>query len=42
MKEYFNIIRQVLQETRKKGEGTYYEAHHIIPQSFKKNLQQFY
>jgi hypothetical protein len=30
------IVRQILQEGRKKNEGTYYEAHHIIPQSFGK------
>lgn len=36
MKEYFKIIRQILQEGRKKGEGIYYEAHHIVPQSFGK------
>lgn len=36
MKGYFKLIREVLQEDRKKGEGVYYEAHHIIPQSFEK------
>jgi hypothetical protein len=36
MEQYFKIVRQILQEGRKKNEGTYYEAHHIIPQSFGK------
>ena len=36
MEQYFKIIRQVLQEGREKGQGTYYEAHHIIPKSFNK------
>ena len=36
MEQYFRIIRQILQENRKKNEGVYYEAHHIIPQSFGK------
>ena len=36
MKEYFKLIRQALREERAKGEGTYYEAHHIVPQSFNK------
>jgi hypothetical protein len=36
MEQYFRIIRQILQEDRKKNEGVYYEAHHIIPQSFGK------
>lgn len=36
MKQYFKLIRQILQEDRKKNEGIYYEAHHIIPQSFGK------
>jgi len=36
MEQYFKIIRQALQEGRKKGQGTYYEAHHIIPKSFNK------
>ncbi len=36
MEQYFKIIRQILQEGRKKNEGIYYEAHHIIPQSFGK------
>ena len=35
MHEYFKIIRQALSEKREKGE-VYYEAHHIIPKSFKK------
>ncbi len=36
MKQYFKLVRQILQEGRKKNEGIYYEAHHIIPQSFGK------
>jgi hypothetical protein len=36
MEEYFKIIRQVIKEGRKKGQGTYYEAHHIVPKSFDK------
>lgn len=36
MEQYFRIIRQILQENRNKNEGVYYEAHHIIPQSFGK------
>lgn len=36
MRKYFSIIRQALQEGRKKNEGVYYEAHHIIPRSFGK------
>lgn len=36
MKEYFKVIRQALKESREKREGTYYEAHHIIPKSFDK------
>ena len=36
MDEYFKLIRQVLQESRSKGEGVYYEAHHIVPKSFSK------
>ena len=35
LKEYFQIIRKALSENRVKGE-VYYEAHHIIPKSFKK------
>lgn len=35
LKNYFSLIRTALQEGRQKG-GVYYEAHHIIPQSFKK------
>jgi len=34
LKEYFQIIRQALSENRVKNQGTYYEAHHIIPKSF--------
>lgn len=36
MNKYFRLIRTVLRENRIKGEGIYYEAHHIIPQSFNK------
>ena len=36
MKEYFKLVRQALKEERVKGEGIYYEAHHIVPQSFNK------
>ena len=36
MEQYFKLIRQVLEEGRDKGQGTYYEAHHIIPKSFGK------
>lgn len=36
MQKYFKLLRQVLAENRKKGEGTYYEAHHIVPKSFNK------
>ena len=35
LKEYFQIIQKALSENRVKGE-IYYEAHHIIPKSFKK------
>ena len=35
LKEYFQIIRKALSENRVKGE-IYYEAHHIVPRSFKK------
>lgn len=35
LKEYFQIIRKALSENRVKGE-IYYEAHHIVPKSFKK------
>jgi len=35
LKEYFQIIRKALSESRVKGE-VYYEAHHIVPKSFKK------
>ena len=34
LKSYFQIIRQALSENRKKGKGVYYEAHHIVPESF--------
>jgi hypothetical protein len=36
LKEYFKIIRKALSENRIKGNGIYYESHHIIPRSFKK------
>lgn len=36
MNEYFKLIRQALGESREKGKGNYYEAHHIIPKSFNK------
>lgn len=36
LKEYFKIIRQALSENRAKNQGTYYEAHHIVPKSFGK------
>ena len=29
---YFEIIRKALSENRKKDDGTYYEAHHIVPE----------
>jgi hypothetical protein len=37
MKEYFKVIRQAISQKRKKTQGTYYEAHHIIPRSFNKS-----
>lgn len=36
LNEYYKIIRQALSENRVKNQGTYYEAHHIIPKSFNK------
>jgi len=36
LEEYFKIIRQALSENRRKGNGVYYEAHHIVPKSFNK------
>ena len=36
MEQYFKLIRKILSKNRKKREGTYYEAHHIIPKSFNK------
>lgn len=36
MEQYFKLVRQVLGEERKKGQGLYYEAHHIVPKSFDK------
>ena len=35
LKDYFQIIRKALSESRVKGQ-VYYEAHHIIPKSFNK------
>jgi len=35
LRDYFQIIRKALSESRIKGE-VYYEAHHIIPKSFNK------
>lgn len=32
--DYFRIIRQALSESREKGKGEYYEAHHIVPECF--------
>ncbi len=37
LKSYFEIIRFALSQNRKKGEGIYYESHHIVPKSFGKN-----
>jgi hypothetical protein len=37
---YFKIIRKALLVNRKKGEGIYYESHHIIPQSFNKKSSE--
>jgi hypothetical protein len=37
---YFEIIRKALLTNRKKGEGIYYESHHIIPQSFNKKSSE--
>ena len=36
MGKYFKLIKSALKESRSKNKGTYYEAHHIIPQSFNK------
>lgn len=36
LKGYFSIIRKALSEDRKKGQGLYYESHHIVPTSFGK------
>ena len=33
---YFKIIRTALLSNRQKGDGVYFESHHIIPQSFNK------
>jgi hypothetical protein len=32
--EYFKIIRTARDQNRKKGIGVYYEAHHVVPESF--------
>lgn len=32
--DYFRIIRKALSESREKGKGEYYEAHHIVPECF--------
>lgn len=36
LKNYFAIIKKAIAENRKKGQGVYYERHHIIPTSFGK------
>jgi hypothetical protein len=36
LKNYFAIIRKAIAEERKKGQGVYYERHHITPASFGK------
>jgi hypothetical protein len=36
LKNYFVIIRKAITEERKKGQGVYYERHHIVPTSFGK------
>jgi hypothetical protein len=36
LKNYFAIIQKAIAENRKKGQGVYYERHHIIPTSFGK------
>lgn len=36
MDKYFELIRTAISENRIKGKSTYYEAHHIVPQSFNK------
>lgn len=37
---YFKIIRTALLTNRKKGEGVYYESHHIVPKSFHKKSSE--
>lgn len=37
LKSYFEIIRFALSQNRQKGDGIYYESHHIVPKSFGKN-----
>jgi hypothetical protein len=34
--EYIQLIKGALKQSREKGKGTYYEAHHIVPKSFNK------
>lgn len=36
LKSYFKLIRKVIKEERQKSDTRYYEAHHIVPQSFGK------
>jgi len=36
LKNYFAIVRKAIAENRKKGQGVYYECHHIVPTSFGK------
>jgi hypothetical protein len=33
---YFKLIRKAISQNRQKGDGGYYESHHIIPKSFNK------
>jgi hypothetical protein len=36
LRDYYSIIREALKSNRVKGNGSYYEAHHIVPKSFSK------
>jgi len=36
LRDYYSIIREALKSNRVKGNGSYYEAHHIVPRSFNK------
>jgi hypothetical protein len=36
LKSYFEIIRFAISQNRQKQDGIYYEAHHIVPNSFNK------